>query len=122
MTTMTANKRYFGRGHGRRWGTSGAVDVFGSCPARGGIWRQHALKRLAASEKCLPLRATNGPRTSEDLEFPENYFEVVTSLEAGVAARCSARLSCSTCWVQSAISSSRALILRASRKFFWSLC
>src|SRR5258706_14772692 len=113
MTPMTANKIYFGRGHARRWGTSGAVDVFGSCPARGGIWRQHALKRLAASEKCLPLRATNGPRTSEDLEFPENYFEAVTSLEAGEAGRGLGGVFCYRRWVPSAILSYTVLISRA---------
>src|SRR4029077_3401004 len=42
-----------------------------------------------------------------------SYLEVVTSLPAGDAARCSARLSCSTCWVHSAISSSISLISRA---------
>src|SRR6266550_1874640 len=42
-----------------------------------------------------------------------SYLVVVTSLLAGEAARCSARLSCSTCWVHSAISSSISLISRA---------
>src|SRR5712691_7854398 len=46
--------------------------------------------------------------------FFQSYLGVMTSLEAGEAARCSARRSCSTCWLHSAISSSRALISRAS--------
>src|SRR5260370_41774626 len=50
-----------------------------------------------------------------------NHLEVVTSLAAGEEARCSARLSCSTCWVQSAISSSSALISRAREMFCGSL-
>src|SRR6267143_6500622 len=118
MTPMTANKIYFGRSHARRWGTSAAVDIFWLLH-KAGMWRQHTLKRHAASEKMLAASRDKWGRRqpSEGLEFLENYFEVVTSLGAGEAARCSARLSCSTCWVQSAISSSRALISRARRKF-----
>src|SRR6266480_3628304 len=69
-----------------------------------------------------------GPGGNEDGAGPEHfegavrpsgsrlvhsYLGVVTSLPAGGAARCSARLSCSTCWVYSAISSSISLISRA---------
>ncbi len=62
--------------------------------------------RVASRDK------SGGRGPSDDLQFVENYFEVVTVLGAGEAARCSARRSCSTCWVQSAISSSIDLISR----------
>src|SRR6267143_3202154 len=52
MTPMTANKIYFGRSHARRWGTSAAVDIFWLLH-KAGMWRQHTLKRHAASEKML---------------------------------------------------------------------
>src|SRR2546427_12955117 len=113
---MNQKKRYFERGHDKRWDTSGAVDNLGSL--MGGIPATAYTERACAHPKIWTGDATaeslfEGQERLSDPAQCRFYFGVVTSLAAGEAARCSARLSCSTCWVQSAISSSRALISRA---------
>src|SRR5882762_8709519 len=77
--------------------------------------RGHARAGEFAPVKPYDPRALLGKRIDGDAGRRSRslYLGVVTSLLAATAARCSARLSCSTCWVHSAISSSIALISRA---------
>src|SRR5258708_23732062 len=76
MTPMTANKIYFGRSHARRWGTIGAVDIFGSGMRRESGDSIHR-KDMPREEKCVLFHAIN----REGVERPKDCSSLRITLK-----------------------------------------